>query len=159
MAMARAISLEITPRDVREELHRKLEQAPEEHAAALLESYELLQLLHDSGVLRILRGALGSGNKILETSVNAVNSTEGIRALQNAIILGKMVGSINPDLLQAFAIAMTETFGCRPPVVEPPGLFKLLVAFSQPELRRSMALINKFLDILGNELKTRGECH
>lgn len=157
--MARAIGLEIMPRDAREELRRKLEQAPEQHAEAILESYELLQLLHDSGVLRLLRGTIGSGDKLLETAVNAANSAEGIRGLRNAIILGKMLGAINPDLLQGYAIAVTETLGCQKPIPEPPGLFKLFAEFRQPELRRSIALINKFLEILGRELKTRGECH
>ncbi|HVU46914.1 MAG TPA: hypothetical protein VHD85_12345 [Terracidiphilus sp.] len=157
--MARAIGLEVIPRDVREELRRKLEQAPEEHAEALLESYELLQQLHDSGVLRVLRGALGAGDTILEAAVKAANSEDGIRGMRNAIILGKMLASINPDMLQGFAIAVSETFGCDKPMMEPPGLFKLLAEFREPELRRSMALINKFLEILGNQLKTRGECH
>jgi uncharacterized protein YjgD (DUF1641 family) len=157
--MARAIGLELMPSDAREELRRKLEQAPEEHAEALLESYELLQQLHDSGVLRVLRGALGAGDTILETAVKAANSEDGIRAMRNAIILGKMLASINPDMLQGFAIAVSETFGCGKPMMEPPGLFKLLAEFREPELRRSMALINKFLEILGNQLKTRGECH
>lgn len=154
--MARAIGLEAAPRDAREELQRKLEQAPEQHAEALLESYDLLQQLHDSGVLRLLRGALSSGDKILETTVQAASSEEGIRGLRNAIILGRMLGSINPELLQSFAVAMSQTLGCQPPVVEPPGMLKLLSEFRQPELRRSMSLINKFLETLGTELKNRG---
>lgn len=157
--MARPIDLRIKPRDAREELRSKLERAPEQHAEALLESWELLQLLHDAGVFRLLRGALGHGDRLLETAVNAASSDEGIRGLRNAIILVKMLGSINPDLLQAFAVATSQTLGCHPPVVEPPGIMKLLGEFREPELRRSMALINKFLEVLGSELKTRGECH
>ena len=157
--MARPIGLGVKQRDAREELRSKLEQAPEQHAEALLESYELLQLLHDSGVLRLLRGAVGSGGLIMDAAVGAANSEEGIRALRNAIILAKMLGAINPDLLHGLAVAMTETLGCQKPIVEPPGLFKLFAEFRQPEFRRSMALINKFFEILGSELKTRGECH
>ena len=157
--MARAIGLEGIPRNAREELRRKLEQAPEEHAEALLESYELLQELHDSGALRLLRGVLRSGDVGLDTAVNAAKSDEAIRGLRNAIILAKMLGSINPDLLQGYANAVTETLGCQKPVVEPPGLFKLFAEFRHPELRRSMALINKFLESFGNQLKTRGDCH
>ena len=157
--MARAIGLEGIPRNARDELSRKLEQAPEQHAEALLECYELLQQLHDSGTLRLLRGILRSGDLVLDTAINAAKSDEAIRGLRNAIILARMLGSINPELLQGFAVAMTETLGCQEPIVEPPGLFKLFAEFRQPELRRSMALMNKFLEILGNELKTRGECH
>ena len=157
--MARPIGLDVAPRDPREELRKRLEQAPEQHAEALLDLYELLQQLHDSGVLRLLRGTLGSGDLLLETAVNAARSEEGIRALRNAVILGKMLGSINPDLLQGYANALGETLGCQKPVVEPPGLFKLFAEFRHPELRRSMALINRFLESFGNQLKTRGDCH
>ena len=156
--MARPIGLDIAPRDPREELRKRLAEAPEQHAEAILESYELIEELHDSGVLRLLRGAVSSGGMIMDAAVGAANSEDGIRALRNAIILAKMLGAINPDLLQGFAVAMTETLGCQKPIAEPPGLLRLFAEFRQPELRRSMALINKFLEILGNELKTRGEC-
>lgn len=157
--MARAIGLDGMPRNARDDLRRKLEQAPEEHAEALLESYELLQQLHDSGALSLLRGVLRSGDLLLDSAVNAAKSDEAIRGLRNAIILAKMLGSINPDLLQGYANAVSETLGCQKPVAEPPGLFKLFAEFSHPELRRSMALINKFLESFGNQLKTRGDCH
>jgi uncharacterized protein YjgD (DUF1641 family) len=156
--MAQAIGLDVKPRDAREELRRKLEQAPEQHADALLECYELLQLVHDSGALRLLRGAIGSGDKLVESAVSAANSAQFIRGLRNVIILGKMLGAINPDLLQGVAVAMNEAMGCQKPIPEPPGLFKLFAEFRQPELRRSMSLINKFLEVLGRELRTRGEC-
>lgn len=154
--MARPIGLEIAPRDPREELHKRLEQAPVAHAEALLESYELLQQLHDSGVLRLLRGALGSGGMLLETAVNAAKSEEGIRALRNAITLAKVLGSINPDLLQGYAHAVSEALSRQNPAEEPPGLFKLLSQYRSPESRRGMALINNFLEVLGSEVKTRG---
>jgi uncharacterized protein YjgD (DUF1641 family) len=157
--MARPIGLEVAPRDPREELRKRLEQAPEQHAEALLDVYELLQQLHDAGVLRLLRGALGSGDMLLETAVNAAKSEESIRGLRNAIALAKILGAMDPDLLQGLARAVTETLGCQRQIVEPPGLFKLLADFRQPDSRRSMALINKFLEIFGSELKTRGECH
>jgi uncharacterized protein YjgD (DUF1641 family) len=157
--MARPIGWEKASRDPREELRKRLEQAPEQHSEALLEVYELLQQLHDSGVLRLLRGALRSGDLILETAVNAAKSEEAIRGLRNAIILAKMLGSINPELLQGYANAVSETLGCQKPVADPPGLFQLFAEFRHPELRRSMALINKFLESFGNQLKTRRDCH
>lgn len=156
--MARPISLELPPRDPRKELLAKLEQAPAEHAEALLDSYELLQQLHDHRVFEVLRGALSASDKLVESAVGATESPESVRAIRNMIILGKMLGSINPDLLQAYAVAVTATLGSeRKPVIEPPGLFALLSQFRQKELRRSIALINRFLQILGEQLKLRGE--
>ena len=157
--MARPISLELPPRDPREELHMRLEQAPVAHAEALLDSYELLQQLHDHGVFELLRGALGASDKLIETAVDAAKSDESVRAIRNAIILSKILGSINPDVLQGVAVAVGETLGCyERPIVEPPGLFSLLSQFRHKELRRSIALINRFLEKLGNQIKLRGSC-
>jgi uncharacterized protein YjgD (DUF1641 family) len=155
--MARPISLELPPRDPREELRKRLENAPQEHAEALLDSYELLQQLHDRGVFQLLRGVLGAGDKLVETAVETARSDEAVRMLRNSIILGKMLGSINPDHLQGIAVAVGETLGSyRKPVIEPPGLFSLLSQFRHRELRRSIALINRFLETLGNQLGSRG---
>ena len=157
--MARPIPLELPPRDPREELRKRLDQAPIEHAEALLDSYELLGKLHEHGVFELLRGALGASDKLIETAVDTAKSDEAIRALRNAIILGRVLGSINPDVLQCIATAASETLGCYDkPVIEPPGLFSLLSQFRHKELRRSMALINRFLEKLGNQIKLRGGC-
>jgi hypothetical protein len=56
-------------------------------------------------------------------------------------------------------VAVGETLGCyEKPIIEPPGLLSLLVQFSHKELRRSMALLNKFLESLGSQIKLRGAC-
>jgi hypothetical protein len=58
--MAQPVPLEIPARKPRAELRSRLEQAPEEHAEAVLAAYEVLQELHDRGLLEIMRGALVS---------------------------------------------------------------------------------------------------
>jgi len=42
---------EFTPADSREDLIRRVEQAPVEHAEAVLATYDLLQRLHEKGLL------------------------------------------------------------------------------------------------------------
>jgi uncharacterized protein YjgD (DUF1641 family) len=157
--MALSIPLELPPRDPREELHKRLDEAPLEHAEALLDSYELLQQLHNHGVFELLRGALGASDKLIETTVEAAKSDASVRAIRNAIIVGKILGSINPDVLQGVAVAVSETFGCyEKPIVEPPGLFSLLIRFRRKESRRSIALVSKFLQTLGNQIKLGRSC-
>ena len=157
--MARPIALELPPADPREELRKRLEQAPAAHAEALLDSYELLQQLHDHGVFEMLRGALGASDKLIETAVDAAKSNKSVRAIRNAIILGKVLAAINPEVLQCVANAASETLGCyEKPVIEPPGLISLLNQFRHKELRRSIALINRFLENLGSQIKLRGSC-
>jgi uncharacterized protein YjgD (DUF1641 family) len=152
--MARPIPLELPPRDPREELRDRLQQAPVAHAEALLDSYELLQQLHDHGVFELLRGGLSASDKLIETAVDAAKSDDSIRAIRNAILLGKMLGAINPEVLQSVVVAVGDTLGgLQKPAVEPPGLFALLNRFRTKEVRRSIALMSLFLEKLGGQLK------
>jgi uncharacterized protein YjgD (DUF1641 family) len=156
--MARPIALELPPRDPRVELRKRLDEAPVEYAEALLDSYELLQQMHDHGVFDLLRGALGATDKMVESAADVAKADESVRAIRNAIILSKMLGAINPDVLQCIATAAGQTLGCyEKPVIEPPGLFSLLNQFRHKELRRSIALINRFLERLGNQIKIRAD--
>ena len=78
-----------------------LEQAPADHAEAILAGYEVLQGLHDRGVLELLRGVLGGGDRILEIAVEAAKTPEAIHGIRNLIIMLKLAGSIDPDQLHA----------------------------------------------------------
>jgi uncharacterized protein YjgD (DUF1641 family) len=154
--MAQPIPLELPPRDPRKELLARVEAAPADHAEALLDAFDLLEELHERRVFELLRGALCASDKIVEKTAAASDTPNAIRALRNLIILGKTLGSINPELMQSIAVAAGTTLGSeQKPVIEPPGLFSLLSQFRHKELRRSIALINRFLEALGNQLKLR----
>src|SRR5258708_26261345 len=86
--MAKPIPLQLPPRDSREELRSRLDNAPLEHAEALLAGYEVLQELHDEGLLELLRGLLGSCGKVLETAAEAPRAPQSVRAIRNLVILG-----------------------------------------------------------------------
>ena len=152
--MAQPIPLELPPRNPRKELLDRLKTAPQEHAEALLDAFDLLEELHQAGALQKLRGTVSASDEILEYAVTAAKSPEGTRALRNLLILGQILGSIDPDLLKCIAIAVGESLGSdRKPVTRPPGLLALLSEFRQPELRRSVALINRFLETSGQSTK------
>jgi len=70
-------SLELPKRDPREELRSRLEQAPVEHAEAILAGFEVLQALHDRGVSNCCE-QLDGGNKVLEIAVEASKTPEAI---------------------------------------------------------------------------------
>lgn len=156
--MAQPISLQLPPRDPRIELQKRLDEAPLEYAEALLDSYELLQQLHSRGVFDLLRGAIGATDKAVESLSDAASTDASVRAMRNAIILGKTLGAINPDVLQSIATAASQTLGSfDKPIIEPPGIFSLLNQFRHTEVRRSIALISRFLGALGNQIKARAE--
>jgi uncharacterized protein YjgD (DUF1641 family) len=99
--MSQPIPFKARSRDLREELRVRLEQAPADHAEAILASYEVLQGLHDRGVLELLRGVLGRGDSVLEIAVEAAKTPAAIRGIRNLIIMLKFAGSIDPDQLHA----------------------------------------------------------
>src|SRR5215467_2081538 len=99
--MAEPIPLELPARDARAELENRLQRAAIEHGEALLAGYQVLQGLYDSGILDLLRGALGSRDKLLPMIVDAANKPEAIRGVRNLLLLGKLGCNIPPEILQS----------------------------------------------------------
>ncbi len=154
--MARPIPLELPKRDPREELRSRLEQAPIEHAEAVLAGFEVLQGLHDRGVLELLRGVLDGGNTILEIAVEATKTPEAIHGIRNLLILTKIVGAIDPELLKKFAVAVPDALegAAKAQEKEPPGFWEVLRIVRSRNLRRGLAVMNSALEALGKNFST-----
>jgi uncharacterized protein YjgD (DUF1641 family) len=102
---------------------------------------------------------LSASDKLIETAADAAKTDESVRIIRNAILLGKTLAAINPEVLQCVATAAGETLGCYDKsVIEPPGLISLLSQFRHKEFRRSIALASRFLGKLGNQIKVHGSC-
>jgi uncharacterized protein YjgD (DUF1641 family) len=151
--MARPIPFELPPRDPRPEANLRLQQAPVEHAEAVLAAYEVLQGLYDSGVLDLLRGAIGGRDKILEQVVAVASGPESIRATRNLLLLFTTLGEINPvllsDLTRAIPVALAQA---NAEESRPPGLFKLISTFRNKDFRRGLAAFNDLLVAFGRNL-------
>ena len=158
--MARPIPLHLAPRDPREELNSRLQQAPQEHAEAVLAAYEVLQSLHDSGVLEVLRGTLSGGEKILEQVVAVARGPEAIRATRNLLLLVTTLGEIEPsllsDLTRAIPIALVQA---NTEESKPPGLFNLISTFLNRDFRRGLAAFNDLLVVFGRNLTEKNLRH
>ena len=154
--MARPIPLELPKRDPREELHSRLEKAPAEHAQAILAGFEVLQGLHDRGVLELLRGVLDGGNKILEIVVEATKTPEAIRGIRNLVIMTKIFGSIDPELLKKLAEAIPDVLvgEAKAQETEPPGFWEVLHILRSKNLRRGLAVVNNLLEALGRNFSS-----
>ena len=154
--MAKPIPLQLPKRDPREELRSRLEQAPVEHAEAVLAGFEVLQGLHDSGALEVLRGVLGGGNKILEIVVESTKTPEAIRGIRNLLIMTKVVGSIDPEVLKKFAAAAPDALAAaaKAQEMEPPGLWESWRILRSKNLRRGLAVMNGVLQGLGRNFST-----
>jgi len=154
--MAQPIPLHLAPRDTREEINFRLQQAPLDHGAALLAAYEVLQGLHDRGVLELMRGALGGGEKILEQVVAVASGPEAIRTTRNLLLLATTLGEIDPALLSDLTRAIPKALvQANAEEAKPPGLFKLMSTFWNADFRRGLAAFNDLLVVFGRNLTNR----
>ena len=143
--MAKPVAYRVlTPPDTREELKRKIDAAPVEHADAILSAYRLLEEAHESGTLELLRGALAAQDSIINHVIGMVSQPEMVNGLRNLIVLGKVLGNIN----QTF-----ETVSPGDDKVKrrraPPSLFTLVSRMNTPDARRGIEVAAGLLAALG----------
>ena len=151
--MAQPIPLEIPPRNPRAELRSRLEQAPEQHAEAVLAAYEVLQELHSRGVLEIMRGALAASDELLEKVVDGAKTPEAIRAIRNLLFWRQILGSIEPEWFKGIFQAIPE--GLAQATAErdqPVGFFRVLRRLTDKDSLRGLAAAIDFLQAFGRHL-------
>jgi uncharacterized protein YjgD (DUF1641 family) len=152
--MAKPIPLNLPARDPRAELQLRLQNAPLQHAEALLSAYEVLQGLHDRGVFELVRGALGSSDKVIQIIVEAAKAPESIRAMRNLFIVSKLFASVEPELLEGLARSAPEAIARKDErESKPPSLWQLIKKMFSRDTRRALSAM---LDILGSFGKCLG---
>jgi uncharacterized protein YjgD (DUF1641 family) len=127
---------------------RHLREFPHQHADAILSALELLQLLHDRGVLELLRGMVGAGDRVVGTLTAAVDTPESLRAIRNFILLTKFFGSIPPDILESLVQTVTEG-AQREKTHRAPGVFELLRRLRSENSRHAIAVTLDLLESVG----------
>ena len=152
--MAKPVAYRVfTPPDAREQLKRRIDDAPVEHAEAVLSAYRLLEQAHQSGALELVRGALGAQDSIINHVADVVTQPEMVNAIRNLLIVGKLLGSIDPDVLQAAVSGEAE--GKK--TTAPPTLFGLLGRVNTGDARRGLNIATGLLTALGAAAKTPKE--
>src|ERR1700733_956086 len=143
--MAQPIPLQLPQRDTDS---RGFRDVPDKHADAILSALELLQLLHDRGVLELLRGAVGAGDRLVGILTAAVDTPESLRAIRNFILLTKFFGSIPPDILNSLVQTVTEG-AQREKTQRAPGVFELLRRLRSENSRHAIAVTLDLLESVG----------
>ena len=140
--------------DVREDLRRKLADAPIEHAAALLSVYELAQKLHDSGTLEILRGLFGASDDIIGRIASLMNSPEAIRSIRNIIALAQVAGSVDPKIFESLRDAVTEAVEKnKENNGKPPRLWSIIKRADSEDSLWALSTVTDFMESFGKRLK------
>lgn len=152
--MAKPIQLDFPARDREAEVRQRLADAPVEHAAAILEFLELLEVLHERRILSTLRGAAGAGPELAGYLAHATAQPESIRALRNAITLAKMLGEIDPELLEAVQKSIARTGAEREQGA--PGMWRIVKTLWSPPVRTALFAGAVVLAGVGTYLESRG---
>jgi uncharacterized protein YjgD (DUF1641 family) len=141
---------EFTPKNSRNDLIRRLEQAPEEHAEALLSAYDLLQRLHEKGLIDVANGLLSASDTVVDRAVDVVSSKQAVTALRLVLMFSNLLNSLDPDRMHALLTPSED---------RPPSLWKIAKGAIGEDARRGMAAAVGLLNVLGAALggqKTTG---
>ena len=145
--MATAVDYrEFTPRNSREDLIRKVEQAPVAHAEAVLAAYDLLQRLHEKGIIDLLSGLLSAGDTVVDRVVDVISSREMVTALCIALIFSNLLSSIEPDKLHAVISNAGK---------DAPSLLAIGKQATSKDARRGMAAAVGLLNVFGEALNAQ----
>jgi uncharacterized protein YjgD (DUF1641 family) len=125
-----------------------------EHADAVLAAYDLLQELHESGTLDVLRGLVGAGDQVVRHTVGLATQPEAVNALRNLLVLGKVVGTIDPNVLHKLVEGLPAAVA-QMPEENPPSLFAIFRRMSSKASRRTLALGVSVLEGVGMGLVPR----
>ena len=151
--MAQPIPFHVPLVDSRHALRVKVDQAPDTHAEAILAAYDLLQVLHDRGVLDTATSGLKAGDEMLVKIVDAAKAPEAIRALRNLVFWQKILGNIEPKWFQGLFQAIPDGLATATAERdEPVRVWKLLRRALSKDSLRGLAAAVDFLESFGRHL-------
>ena len=151
--MAKPIQFKPITVDFKADLQRRLEKAPEEHAAALLAAYDVLEAAHDEGLLDILHGMIESRDTIISTLARFASQPEGITGIRNLLTAAKILTELDPEVLDHVSKAMASATEEHKREQKPPSLFQLAKRANSEDSRRGLSFMTTLLSNFGRSLK------
>jgi uncharacterized protein YjgD (DUF1641 family) len=152
--MAKPIPFKPVTVDFKADLVRRLEKAPEEHAAALLAAYNVLEAAHEQGLLDILHGMIESKDTIISTLARFAAEPGGITGIRNLLTAAKILTELDPEVLEHVSKAMAHATEEHKLEQKPPSLFQLAKRANTEDSRRGLSFMTLILSSLGRSLKT-----
>jgi uncharacterized protein YjgD (DUF1641 family) len=152
--MAKPIAFKPAAVNFKADLQRRLEKAPEEHAAALLAAYDVLEAAYDEGLLDILHGMIASRDTIISTLARFASQPEGVTGIRNLLTAAKILAELDPEVLEHVSKAMLSATLEYKLEQKPPSLFQLAKRASSEDSRRGLSFMTLILSSLGRSLKS-----
>jgi uncharacterized protein YjgD (DUF1641 family) len=151
--MAQPIPFHVPPFDSRAALRERLDHAPDTHADAILAAYNLLQALHDRGILDTATSALAASDELLAKVVDSANTPDAIRAIRNLMFWRQVLGQIEPAWFQGIFQAIPDGLATATAQRdEPVGVWRILRRAISRDSLRGLAAGVDFLESFGRHL-------
>jgi uncharacterized protein YjgD (DUF1641 family) len=109
--------------------------------------------LHDRGVLDLLRGGLGSSDKVLSIAVDAAKAPESINATRNLLILSQILFTFDPELLENIVTAVPNSLA-QASEQKPLSLWQMFKKMCSQDTRRALSAMLGLLESFGKSLGT-----
>ena len=150
-----AVPITFTPPrvDHKKELQRRLEAAPVEHGEALLVLWDLLQTAHDQGILDLLDGMVSAKDTIAITIAKYAKTPEGIAAIRNLLAAVKLLGQLDPAVLDSVSGVLAKATEEHKAERQPPSLWQIFRRATSVESRRAISFMTLLLQGFGRSLK------
>jgi uncharacterized protein YjgD (DUF1641 family) len=151
--MANPIAFQVKKADPRVNLQKRLDAAPEEHAEALLVAWDLLQAMHDQGVLDTMHGMVSAKDTIFGTLAKYGKTPEGVSLMRNAISLSRVLMTVDPEILDCLARAVASAGHEHRNEEKTPSFWQLAKRAGGEDSRRGISFMTLVLTNLGKALK------
>jgi uncharacterized protein YjgD (DUF1641 family) len=151
--MANPIAFKPITVDFKLDLQRRLEKAPSEHAAAMLQAWDVLEAAHEAGVLDLLHGMLESKDTIINTLSKYASQPEGVAGIRNLLTAAKILTEVDPELLERISKVMVSAKEEHKQERTPPSLFQIAKRANSEDGRRGLSFMTLILLGLGRSLK------
>ena len=135
---------EFTPKNSRNDLMRRLEQVPDQHAEALLAAYDLLQRMHEKGLIDIASGLLSASDTVMDKVADVASSTEVVNALRAVLMFTNLLTTLDMERMHVLISA---------PESKPPSLWALGRQAMSEDARVGMATAVGLLNVFGAALR------
>ncbi|RLQ96650.1 DUF1641 domain-containing protein [Falsibacillus albus] len=155
--MAKAIT-QVHKKQMTDEEKRKkdlleIENALLDNKQAIMESLQIINHMQERGILSLLSGLFGQGDKVLDVLVKAVDKPENTNTIKNLLLLVGVLGKLDvkhlePILLKVNA-GIERVYEHGEEDNQKTGYFDMVKALKDPEVNRSVTLILNFLKGMG----------
>jgi len=108
---------------------------------------------HEQGMLDLLDGMVSAKDTIALTVAKYAKTPEGITSIRNLLTAAKILGSIEPEMLESLAKVIESANAQHKLELKPPSLFTLAKRAISEDSRRGLSFMTLTLTALGRSLK------